>query len=214
MKVHQMFFRAVVLLFCLAGSTAQATLFTGTVSGYARDSVSHELFDPPMAATFSFCFDTLTPMTLLSSDGVSHASYSFMGGPSLLTVSFNGMHNSQGLFSQVDLFNDPTGQKIVFDSGTPLTGGLTVSLVGLPNAFFSNLDPTTLRPGPLFLGGSSANVSLVFANFEVLGPTVTFIDAAPEPDSIVFLGGGLLLCLGWRYLRSRRAHRPLQPAEG
>ena len=214
MTLRRLLYRAAVLLFCLVGSAAHAVLFTGTVTGYARDPASHELFDPPMVATFSFCFDPTTSMSLLSSDGVSHASYSFMGGPSLLTVSFNGTHNAQGLFNQVDLFNDPTGQKIVFDSGTPLTGGLTLSLVGLPNAFFTNLDPTTLRPGPLFLGGSSANVSLVFANFEVLGPMVTFIDAAPEPDSIVFLGGGLLLCLGWRYLRTRRARQLPLPTEG
>ncbi len=200
---------AALCLIACAGS-AQAMVFAGKLSGTTTPDAENPGLLVPWAE-IGFRYDSATmPYFLDPTSTAAHASYYFdstaqpgttppmyITGPGIGTI-------PQGMFNHLDLYNDPSGQRIVFTSGSVHFGGIGATIVGPAGAFFSNaMDLSTLHTGLVYAAASSGFLSTQYSNFHIYNPSVVFTAAVPEPETWLLLGTGGLACL-WFARRRRR----------
>ncbi len=196
------------LLACAAALTllsgpARATLFSGTVYGQVQEGPVKMAFD----------LDPHRPMTLQSTDGVMQAHYTVdPNGPPFLRVwlpdvgsPFGNYLQSGGMFDHVDLYDVDGQQSIDLSFGYPHIGGLGIHLTGPGHAFFSDLDVTTLHPGPIDLTHTSGYIGVQWLSAQMRVLSVQFAAPVPELSPPMVLGSGLLILLGVFRLRRRGA---------
>lgn len=211
-RIRRLCYLLLPALLSLASLTAQATVFAGKLFGPTTQDPVDGGF-PVSSAEIGFRYDSATtPYLAYSSSTASHASYYYDtsfpagGGPSmyLKTQPFGLME--QGMFNWLDLYDDPTGQRVVFSAGSVHFGGMTATIMGPAGAFFSNaLDLSTLHPGPV--SGASGSVGTQFMRFELRYPNVVFAAPVPEPDILAMLGFGIAACAWASRRRGARLSR-------
>lgn len=206
--------RILVCLFMLAilsaSSLAQASIFQGWLSGVARVSDGDHA-RPDQSVSFRFYLDSMRPVSLLDTDGVSYARYAFYSpaddsglegdGTIRFTHSdliwFNHPTWVLGHSSTVELRETDTGQTVSIISNLRRFVGARVDLIGPANAFFQNLDYRTLHGGPFDLGQSTALAGVFGTGYYLDHPAAgeIILEPVPEPEIATFMGAALLA--GW-----------------
>lgn len=194
---------ACTAVLALISGPARATLFSGTVYGQVAEGPVKMKFD----------LDPHRPMTLQATDGVTQAHYVVdPSGPPFLRVwlpdvgsPFGTYLQSGGLFEYVNLYDVDGRQSVDLSFGYQHIGGLLLHLEGPGHAFFSDLDVTTLHPGPIDLARTNGTISVQWLSGQMRVQSVQFTAPVPELSPPVMLGGGLLILMGVFRLRRRGA---------
>ena len=210
MKLHRLILPAAVLALLGTAGSASAAILSGSVSGigsYADPSLAVPL---PGPTSFLFNIDT-SRFQLWSTDGVSHALYSFFqtSDSQMLDMHYTTPSGpdryTQGWSNEIELRNTATGQEVSIWAGSPHGGEMWLTLAGAPNAFFSGLDISTLHAGPLDLSRTHGSFRWFF-NVDLDHPlAANFTTPVPEPDTAYFMGAMLLMGVVGRFAARRRS---------
>lgn len=221
MKLFRVFFPLALLAGLASAPFASARMFAGTLSGIATyqylDVSTNTLISTPRPAIFRFRLDTTIPVVKVFDDGVGawyrHDSLSQTensGVVQAMSRQPNGvwLGSTNGSRTDIILSETPAGQSVTLMASSRHGGLGTVVVAGPPHAFFTDLDITTLHPGPIDLGRSSGSLHW-FADFYLTHPTEASFAASPvpEPDIGYFFGAMLLIGATSRVAVRRRLLR-------
>jgi hypothetical protein len=203
---------AVMMVLLAMGTVACAQEVTGSFAGIAE--ASYDNTHGPTPLNFN---GSLVTGTLVFDGAMMHGTSFgfFLGSGVTLTFQADGQTVVSGPVSSDSVFTasvGPSGQSVFFETNTGEPFGSTLTLLGPHNAFGpdTGLTPTTFKPGPAFLDGSTANFgnrefgATVFLTSLTLtqGP-LTVASAVPEPStySMIIAGLAMLGFMIWRRMQ-------------